>query len=496
MTPASTGKNSRLLTRAAFATAHGLPPSATGIRIVHLGLGAFHRAHQAWYTAHADDTSEWGIAAFTGRSPTAADELRPQGGLFTLIERDDAADRAEVIGSIVEAVDGADLARFVELLSAPKTAIVTITVTEAGYRMTADGLPDDNDVDLQADREWLASNLPEGRSPSDSGRLLQNLADRKAPDRANDAPTTTLGRLLLGLAARRLAGAGPIAVVPCDNMPSNGRLLSRVVRLLAAEVSSPFATWVAEQVSFVSTSVDRITPRMTPADQLIAERLTGWHDNAPVVTEPFSDWVLSGEFPAGRPAWERAGARFVDDIEPFENRKLWLLNGAHSLLAYAGLLRGHGTVAEAMADETCRGWVTGFWNEAARRLSAEQLDLDDYREALLRRFSNTRIEHRLSQISAEGVLKLRVRIVPTLLAERAAGRDGAACVRVIGSWAALVLSGAELVDSAGKAVSRAVSSDQPVAALLAVIDPRLADDENVLAAVSAVVAEHAAPHAR
>ena len=247
-------------------------------------------------------------------------------------------------------------------------------------------------------------------------------------------------------------------------------------------------------MSFVSTSVDRITPKTTADDVVTAGELTGWIDNAPVVTEPFKDWVLSGEFPAGRPAWERAGARFVGDIEPFERRKLWLLNGAHSLLAYAGLLRGHETVAAAMADPLCRGWVNDFWDDAVRHLPAELLELDAYRAALIERFDNARIEHRLAQISAEAVTKLRVRIAPTVLAERAEGRAAAAGIRAIGSWVTLVLAGREMVDAESAAIAAAAAKPERVAIaeLVALIDQRLASDAGILADIAAIVAEQQA----
>ena len=297
--------------------------TAAPVRIVHLGLGAFHRAHQAWYTATVDTAQEWGIAAFTGRNPQAANELAPQDGLFTMIERSVAGDTASIVTSIVDAVDGSRLDRLLELLAAPTTSIVTLTITEAGYRLTPDGMPNRADSAVVADIEWLSTNLADG-----------------IPSSLDRGPTSSLGRLVLGLEARRLAGAGPIAIVPCDNMPDNGKFVATGVLAMAAEVSDDLAAWIEKSVSFVSTSVDRITPRTTPDDLETAEALTGLRDNAAVVTEPFSDWVLSGEFPAGRPHWENAGARFVDEIEPFERRKLWLLNGAHSLLAYAGRLRG------------------------------------------------------------------------------------------------------------------------------------------------------------
>ena len=469
----------RALSRAAYAARTRQPQKQAPVRIVHLGLGAFHRAHQAWYTDRVDEDAEWGIAAFTGRNPQAALELAPQDGLFTLVERSEAGDSPMIVTSIVEAVDGADLGRLSELLAAPTTSIVTLTITEAGYRLQADGLPNLADAAVAADVAWLR----------------EAFAAEALPDALQDGPTTTLGRLLLGLEARRRAGAGPLAIVPCDNIPDNGAFLAGGLGKLAHLTSPSLADWIDSEVSFVSTSVDRITPRTTPADLHAAAALTGWHDDAAVVTEPFRDWVLSGFFPAGRPAWERAGARFVDEIEPFEQRKLWMLNGAHSLLAYAGLARGHETVAQAMADAECRGWVNEWWDGVVRHLPAEGLELDAYRAALLTRFDNARIEHRLGQISSEAVTKLRVRIVPTVLAERAAGRQSLAGIRAIGSWVALVLAGYPLVDADSAAVAVAAGEDSALESLVGLIDPRLAEDEGVLAAIRAVAAEAAPPQA-
>lgn len=479
MNPAAGTTQLLPLTRENFGSRRSIPPLVPPVRIVHLGLGAFHRAHQAWFTAQVDEEAEWGIAAFTGRSPAAAQELARQDGLFTLIERSASGDTATIIRSIVEAVDGADLSRLVALLAAPATAIVTLTITEAGYRLTPDGQPNRADPAVRADSEWLR----------------RALSAPELPDSFRDGPTTTLGRLLLGLDARRRAGAGPIAIVPCDNMPNNGALVASGLGALARSASPALADWIATNVSFVSTSVDRITPRTTPDDLAAAAEITGWQDEAAVVTEPFADWVLSGDFPAGRPAWERAGARFVDDIDPFERRKLWLLNGAHSLLAYSGLLRGHATVAEAMADPVCRRWIDAFWDAAVRHLPAEGLDLERYRAALGARFDNARIEHQLEQISAEAVTKLRVRIAPTILAERAAGRDGIAGIRAIGSWVALLLSGRSLADASSDAVAAALQlpACDAVAPLVDLVDPRLAADPFVLASIRAVVAEHPVP---
>ncbi len=397
------------LSRTAF------PAPSAPIRIVHLGLGAFHRAHQAWYTAHAHDADGWGIAAFTGRRPDAAEVLAEQGGLYTLIERGPDGDRDEVVTSLVEAVDGADTARLVELFRVPELAVVTLTVTEAGYRLDDAGRPDLADAELSSDLAALRA------------------AIRRGDPLEATTPATTLGRLLTGLESRRRAGGGPLAVVPCDNLPRNGPFVGRGLTEAAREVDDGLARFVSGSVAFVSTSVDRITPRVTEADvdafNARAERL----DRSPVITEPFADWVLSGHFPAGRPAWEDAGARFVDDIEPWERRKLWLLNGAHTLLALAGPARGHETVAEAIGDPVLRGAVAAFWGEAVRHLPAE-LETAAYRDALLARFDNARIEHRLAQIAQDSDRKVALRIVPVAEAELRAGRTASGCAFALAAW--------------------------------------------------------------
>jgi fructuronate reductase len=237
---------------------------------------------------------------------------------------------------------------------------------------------------------------------------------------------------------------------------------------------------MADSVSTVTTMVDRITPRTTPADVQAVLEETGTEDRAPVVTEPFHEWVLSGAFLAGRPRWEDAGATFTDDVSPYEHRKLWLLNGAHSLLAYAGSALGHQTVAEAVADDRCRAWVEQWWSEASPHLSLPAVDLAAYRSALSTRFANPRIEHRLEQIAADGSQKLPVRIVPVLRRERAAGRLPEGALRVVAAWLAH-LRGAELVASAAGPLPAAVRR------VLAFLDPTLAEDTEVASAVVALV---------
>lgn len=440
----------RQLSRAALA-AEGIAAAAGPIRIAHFGLGAFHRAHQAWYTARAHDADDWGIAAFTGRSPAAAEVLARQDGLYTLVERGPEADRGEIVASIVQAVDGSDLDRLRAVFRSERLAVVTFTITEAGYRVRGDGSPD-------LDDSALAEDLRRLRGAAEVGEPMDH------------PPRTALGRLLLALDARRRSGGGPLALVPCDNLPDNGGQLRRGLTRAARLVNDGLADWIATNISFVSTSVDRITPRVTAEEVEAFNATATWRDEAPVFTEPFSDWVLCGDFPAGRPAWEDVGARFVDDIEPWERRKLWLLNGAHTLLSFAGPLLGHETVAQAIADARLRSAVEQFWDEAVRHLPPE-LDLAAYRSALLERFGNPRIEHRLQQIAQDGTRKLRLRIAPVAEAELAHGRAASGCAFAIAAW-----------------LGRPDATGSPAAEQLRLLSPILAGNDLFLAAVRAASA--------
>lgn len=435
------------------------------VRIVHLGLGAFHRSHQAWYTQHAPDNAEWGIAAFTGRRPDAAEALSAQDCLYTLVERSAGGDTFEVIGSIVEAVDGADTGRLCELVAAKETAIVTLTITEAAYGLAADGTFDDV-----------------APAVADDLRMLSAAAAGEAAAGGEGAPGTPLGRLVLALARRRDSGAGPIAVVSCDNLSANGDVARRAVLGMASAWGAGLAEWIGSNVSFVSTSVDRITPRTTDDDIAEVAERCGYSDNSPVVAEPFRNWVLSGDFPAGRPRWEEAGAVVVNDIEPYENRKLWLLNGSHSILAYAGQLRGHATVADALADPVCRKAVEDFWDEAEHHLQGEGLDIPGYRQALLERFGNARIAHRLAQIAADATTKLRMRAVPVLTAERAAGRSGAGSALMLAAWTDYVAATQDLQDPLDSEIKAAngLEGSERVQSLLRLVSAAIADDPGIV----------------
>ncbi|WP_020577540.1 mannitol dehydrogenase family protein [Actinopolymorpha alba] len=437
---------------------------AAPIRSVHLGLGAFFRAHQAWYThvANAGAGEPTGIAAFTGRRPDAAVPLRAQDGLYHLLVRGRDGDRTELVASLSTAYDGADVEAWQQVIASPEVAVVTLTVTEAGYRRGPGGGPNLGDPAVADDLLRL--------------RLRAGAVDM----------TTVPGRLVAGFAARRAADAGPLAIVPCDNLIDNGPAVRRVVTELAAAVDARLAEWVGGNVSFVSTTIDRITPATTPEDREVVAELTGYADASPVVTEPFTEWVLAGDFPAGRPEWERGGARFVDDVKPFEQRKLWLLNGAHSLLAYAGPTRGHTTVAEAIGDPVCRSWVEEWWDEAARHLPLSAEDVGRYRADLLERFANPRIRHNLAQIAMDGSQKLPIRVLPVLTRERANGALPPAGIRALAGWIAHLRDGTTVRDPRGAELVAAATASAPVAArkILAFLEPKLGEDTELVRAVA------------
>ncbi|WP_216207195.1 mannitol dehydrogenase family protein [Amycolatopsis aidingensis] len=374
--------------------------SRPAVRIVHLGLGAFHRAHQVWFTERGDPS--WGIAAFSGRSTRLAGTLSAQDCVYTLIERGPDTDTFHRMTSLVRA-HGADRQPELDRLVAhPDVAVITLTITEAGYLVGPDG-------------------AVEPASP-----LLADIAAL----RDGGPPRTAPGRLLRALRARREADGGPVAVVSCDNLVANGARAGTALLALAEEADRDLVAWLKDNVSFVDTVSDRITPATTEDDIALVPRATGHTDHAPVVTEPFAEWVLAGELPAGRPEWERAGAVLVDDIRPFERRKLRLLNGAHLLLALEGLRRGHRTVAEAMADPALARLTEEYWSVAATGVP----EPDAYLRRLRARFGNSRIRHSLEQIATDAETKLRERIVPVVTELLTSGVDPTPALRVVAAW--------------------------------------------------------------
>jgi fructuronate reductase len=441
------------------ATAPG--PRPQRVTAVHLGLGAFHRAHQLWATEAANrarlaegasENDLDGYAAFTGRRPDAAEVLQGQDGLFHLLLRHPDHDEAEVIRCLLDPHDGADVARLLDLVGNPEVGVITLTITEAGYRRQADGSLDTSHSDVAADISAL--------------RNGDECAVRTAP-----------GRLLAAIRARAALGLRPLALVSCDNLIDNGSTLATVVSGLAEVVGDGNAELV-RATSFVHTMVDRITPHTTDAERADISELTGFADADPVACEPFTEWILAGDFPSGRPAWELGGARFVDDVKPFEQRKLWMLNATHSLLAYVGGLRGHQTVDQAMGDEVCTALVSAWWDDAKAQIDLPAEETSTYAEDLLARYTNASVQHRLAQIAGDGSQKLPIRIAPVLLATRAAGDR---CTAGVTTLAAYVLhlrgSGVPVNDVAAEALQEAAGGDLTEAAgrVLALLDERLTD---------------------
>jgi len=360
-------------------------PAAHGVGILHLGAGAFHRAHQAAITdaALAASGGDWRIAGVSLRSADLAEALASQDGLFTLIERGAQGDRARVIGAIdrVIAARGAPEA-VLGPMSDPAIRIVTLTVTEKAYGVDRGG-PDADPAhpDVAADLE----------SPA--------------------APRGVLGLLVEGLRRRRAAGHVPFTVLCCDNLPENGALLRGGVVGFARRIDPDLADWIAREVAFPSSMVDRITPAATEATLALAARLTGFEDAAAIETEPFCQWVIEDRFPQGRPDWAAGGAIFARDVAPYERMKLRMLNGAHSLIAYAGFISGHALVRDAMADRKLAALARRHITAAAATLDPlPGIDLAAYGDELAARFANPAIAHETYQIAMDGSQKLPQRI--------------------------------------------------------------------------------------
>jgi fructuronate reductase len=378
--------------------------------IVHLGVGAFHRAHQAAYVdaCLADGESDWGIVGVSLRSPDTRDALKPQDGLYTLAIRDSAGEQLQVIGSIQSLlVAPEDPGAVLAALTDPRIRIVTLTITEKAYLRAADGTLD-------------------GAHPD----IVHDLANPGSPKTAH-------GFLAEALARRAIAGTPPFTVLCCDNLPANGATLHRLLIEFAKLRDADLARHVADEVAFPSSMVDRIVPATTDADRArIADEL-GIEDAWPVMTEPFRQWVIENRFPAGRPAWEKFGVAMVEDVGPFEDMKLRLLNGAHSGIAYLGLLSGHATVDRAFADPSIRQFVDRLWAEAIPTLPQDAgLDPIPYTAELAQRFSNTALAHRTAQIANDGSQKLPQRIVASALARLEAGLLPEHLSLVVAAWIA------------------------------------------------------------
>ena len=381
---------------------------ATGI--VHLGVGAFHRAHQAVYTDDvlAAGDKRWGILGASLRSPDTRDALAPQDGLYALAVRDASGERLRVIGSVTSLLVAPEAPQaLLAAMAAPETRIVSITVTEKGYcRNPATGELDEDHPDIRRD--------------------LANPG----------APRSALGFLAEALRLRRDAGLPPFTALCCDNLPHNGQTLRRALTRFAALRDADLGRYVEGELRCPSTMVDRIVPATTDDDRAGVAAALDCTDVWPVVTEPFSQWVIEDDFSLGRPDWDRAGATFVADVAPFEMAKLRLLNGAHSTLAYLGYLAGCETVADAMAAPGFAKLLEGLMlDEAAPTLPPiPGFRVETYAAALLQRFRNPALRHRTWQIAMDGSQKLPQRLLGTVRDRLAAGQPIARLALGVAGW--------------------------------------------------------------
>jgi fructuronate reductase len=359
--------------------------------IVHLGLGAFARAHLAEYTddALARAPGDWGITGVSLRRPHQRDRLAPQDGLYTAIQRDGSGAQARIIGCVQRVLVAREAPpAVVAAMADPACRIVTLTVTEKGYcHDPASGRLDFAHPDITADFAHPA------------------------------APRSAIGLIVAALERRRAARLLPFTVVCCDNLPQNGRLLARLVDEFARRRNAQLADWIAAAGAFPSTMVDRIVPATTDADIAAASQAVGLLDLAVVVHEPFRQWVIEDRFVStARPAWQEVGAQFVADVAPYEHMKLRVLNAAHSALAYLGYLSGRETIVEAVSDSILRRFVLDLWREEIIPVltAPPGINLNAYSDRLMRRFENPAILHRTWQVAADGSQKLPQRLLDTI----------------------------------------------------------------------------------
>jgi len=457
--------------------------AATRVGIVHIGPGAFHRAHQACYVdtlLHSD--KRWAISALSLKSTTLRDSLEPQQGLYTLVELG-AAPRARVIGAIRELLVGStDADRAFARLAARDTRIVSTTVTEKGYCLDAQNRLDRSHPDIVHDLS--RSSVPNG-----------------------DAPRSTIGWIVEGLKRRRAAGIAPFTVLSCDNLPENGKVLHRALVAFAAERDAELARWIDAEVTCPRTMVDSITPATDDALRKRALGMTGVVDEWPIQREPFTQWVIE-DVPAMRDAdWASVGVTLAKDVGIYDRAKLRLVNGPHSTLTYLGLLRGHESVADAMRDGQLAQFVELLMTEdLAPSLGASPgFDIEHYIAAILQRFRNPGIRHLLSQIAWDGSKKLPVRISVTLAEALRAGRPIHRLVMPIAAWMRFIerqaKAGVAIVDpdatrlaEIGKACTGDAHADvERFAVCEAVLPPVLLADAKVRGALETAYARLAEP---
>ena len=397
--------------------------------IVHLGVGAFQRAHLAVATEaalHANADLRWGIVGVSLRSAATADALLPQQGPYTLALRDSdeegkTRERLQVIGAMPHLlVAPAGPEAVLERIAHADTRIVSLTVTEKGYH----------------------------HDPA-SRRLRVADADIEHDLNHPDEPRTTIGFVVRGLQRRHARGLPGLTLLSCDNLPANGDTLSALVLEFAAQCEPALRDWIAQHITFPNSMVDRIVPRTTEPDRQRISATLGLEDAWPVVAEPFFDWVIEDRFAAGRPAWEAAGVRFVARAEPFECAKLRFVNGCHSAIAYLGVLAGWSTVDRAIGDSDLRRFIERLMRDeiAATLPPTSALDLQAYGARLLERFANPALQHRTQQIAMDGSQKIPQRWLNTVRDRLTAGAPFERLALAVAAWMHYLRG----VDEAGQA---------------------------------------------
>jgi len=394
--------------------------------ILHLGVGAFHRAHQAVYTEEAIETAggDWGIVGVSMRSPKVAQTLSEQDGLYT-VEQLDAVPEYRVIGCVRRALTlPLDPDAVISVLAERTTHLVTLTITEKGYCLGGDGL------------DWTHPDI------------VHDLAD---PNKPQSAP----GVLTAGLARRFKAGGVPLTVISCDNISDNGVRLAASVVALAERRDPVLARWIAQSVAFPETMVDSIVPASDAASLARAEAVLGLSDQAAVQRERFSQWVIEDKFAGPRPAWDKVGVEIVAAVQPYRRLKLHVLNASHSALAYLGLARGHEFVRQAIADRELVAFLDRLIAEEVAPALAG-LPVAGYWTSTRARFANPAVDHRLDQIAQDGPFKLAQRVFPLMIANRQAGLPFARLAAIARAW----------LDFAGTPLAQAPFPDE-IRALLA-----------------------------
>jgi len=381
--------------------------------IVHVGVGGFHRSHQAYYTdllLEAGGAPQWAICGVGLRDADRrmATILKEQDYLYTLIvKHPDGAIETRVIGSIAGFLMGCDdPAAVISRMADPQTKIVSLTITEGGYNVDSNGDFDATNPDAQHDIQHP------------------------------DTPRLVFGFLTAALRKRREQGGAAFTVQSCDNIQHNGDLTRKMLLGFARLQDPELADWIESEVCFPNAMVDRITPVTTPADIEYVKTQTGVEDQWPVSCEPFCQWVVEDQFPSGRPPWENAGVAFVPDVSPYEKMKLRLLNAGHSVLGILGSVSGHQTIDGCADDKVFSQYLQRFFDqEATPALDAvEGIDLEEYKRTLIKRFSNPAIRDNLARICLESSSKLPVFLLPTIRDNLERGGSIRFAALVIAAW--------------------------------------------------------------